>query len=669
MNLTISRKVGVIVAVTLFITLNIMLFLLITNEERAKKIKVKENVEELTTTISESLIFSMSEGITDVSPFIERTEKIENIKELRITPTDLIEDGSESKMDSEEKSVLQTKESKFYEESFNDEDICRTIKTVVADENCVNCHDANLNDPLAVISLRYSMEKDYADIASQKFEAILMALGTIIVAFIIVMIFLKRKVINDLLLSINEIKKLATGDINCKIDIKRNDEIGDLCNSVHTLINSVRNHSETADQIAKGNLNIEIQQLSDKDMLGISMLKVKENLSLLLHDITSLSLAAKEGRLDKRVAAENHLGDYQKIVFGYNETLNAIVTPIEESSVVLADMAFGDFTSRMCGNYKGDFAKLKNNINKVADSMNEALMNVAQSVFDASSASTQISSSSEEMAAGSIEQSSQTAEIAASVEQMTKTILETSKNTSSVSLAAKEAMDIAVKGKSKVENTKESIEKIVSSSGKVASIVHSLVNKSEQIGEISQVIDDIADQTNLLALNAAIEAARAGEQGRGFAVVADEVRKLAERTTKATKEIAETIKSVQTEASTANEAIQESRVMIEEGMNNTMEVSELLEMINEKSKLLTDLIVNIATASEEQSITAEEISKNIEGISAVTKQSASGTQQVAQAAENLNQLIDNLQNMINRFKLNEKKSDYTIMESGKIVKR
>jgi methyl-accepting chemotaxis protein len=182
-----------------------------------------------------------------------------------------------------------------------------------------------------------------------------------------------------------------------------------------------------------------------------------------------------------------------------------------------------------------------------------------------------------------------------------------------------------------------------------AETVQALGKSSDQIGEIIGVIDDIADQTNLLALNAAIEAARAGEQGRGFAVVADEVRKLAERTTKATKEIASMIKTIQNDTAGAVESMKEGTKKVDEGIRLSDRAGASLDEIVEISQQVTDMIAQIAAASEEQSSASEQISKNVEAISNVTGETASGVQQVARAAEDLNRLTEGLQQLVNKF--------------------
>jgi methyl-accepting chemotaxis protein len=165
------------------------------------------------------------------------------------------------------------------------------------------------------------------------------------------------------------------------------------------------------------------------------------------------------------------------------------------------------------------------------------------------------------------------------------------------------------------------------------------------------VINDIADQTNLLALNAAIEAARAGEHGRGFAVVADEVRKLAERTTTATKEVAQSINAIQTETDTAVKRMNAGTQRVDEGVVLAEKAGESLHAIVEGSDKVARLIQSIAAASEEQSTTSQIISQNVDSINSVTRQSAEGAQQAALAANQLSEKSEQLQCLVGQFKL------------------
>ena len=281
------------------------------------------------------------------------------------------------------------------------------------------------------------------------------------------------------------------------------------------------------------------------------------------------------------------------------------------------------------------------------------MVEVNEAVTLTANTGNEISSSSEQMAAGAQEQSAQTTEVAGAVEQMTKTILETTKNSSIAAESAKNAGEIAKGGGQVVVETIEGMNRIAEVVSKSATMVQALGKSSDQIGEIVQVIDDIADQTNLLALNAAIEAARAGEQGRGFAVVADEVRKLAERTTKATKEIAAMIKQIQKDTGSAVESMVEGQEEVEKGKKLADKAGESLNEIIKGAEQVVDVITQVAAASEEQSSASEQISNNVEAISNVTHESASGIQQIARAAEDLNRFTVNLQDLISRFHIDK----------------
>ncbi|MBU2492100.1 MAG: 4Fe-4S binding protein [Bacteroidetes bacterium] len=290
-------------------------------------------------------------------------------------------------------------------------------------------------------------------------------------------------------------------------------------------------------------------------------------------------------------------------------------------------------------------------LNTAARHFKETIIGLIDSIQLISQTSSKLLISSDEMAAGAKEQSYQTNNVSNAVEQMASTIMDTNHNAGIAAEKSKLAGEIARSGGSVVQETVNGMKKIALVVSQSAEIIKELGNNSDQIGEIIQVIDDIADQTNLLALNAAIEAARAGEQGRGFAVVADEVRKLAERTTKATKEIAGMIKRIQNDTSGAVIAIDKGTEEVEKGKELAEKAGESLKEIIKGTYEVVDVVNKVAEISEEQSGAAELISKNIEGINIVAHESAQGVQQIAIAADDLNRLTENLQNLVGRFNL------------------
>ncbi len=266
-------------------------------------------------------------------------------------------------------------------------------------------------------------------------------------------------------------------------------------------------------------------------------------------------------------------------------------------------------------------------------------------------AATEISSASEQMAKGATDQSQQVNQVSAAVEEMSATILESSRNSGEATEASRTASDTATNGGEIVSNTIAGMQRINDVVRESADSIAKLATSADQIGEIVSVIDDIADQTNLLALNAAIEAARAGEQGRGFAVVADEVRKLAERTGKATGEITDMIKGIQQETGDAVQSMEAGVQEVDKGRDLADQAGNSLSEVVAMSARVMDMIQQIATASEEQSVAAEQISKNIEHINSVTKETAAGAEQSAAAAEELNRQAEGMQEMVARFNI------------------
>jgi methyl-accepting chemotaxis protein len=459
----------------------------------------------------------------------------------------------------------------------------------------------------------------------------LISIGIILFIFVIgvFLILLLTKVLVSQIGNLNSTaQKVASGDLEVNLDIKSEDEIGVLAKSFNVMTQNIKDANE--------------EIIKEKNSIAA---KVEE--------------AVKESEIQKEYLTKS----------------------VDTILVAMNKFADGDLTTNLNIEKDDEIGKLYHGFNKAVQNINAILIKVSKSVSAAASASNQISASAEEMASGAQEQSSQTTEVAGAVEEMTKTILETTKNSSIAAETAKGAGTSAKQGGKVVSETIEGMNRIAEVVQKSAETVQALGKSSDQIGEIIQVIDDIADQTNLLALNAAIEAARAGEQGRGFAVVADEVRKLAERTTKATKEIAGMIKQIQKDTKGAVESMGKGTEEVEKGKALADKAGESLKEIITGAEKAVDVITQVAAASEEQSSTSEEISKSIEMINNVTRESTAGIQQIAKASEDLSRLTTNLQELISKFIIDSdskdnfsniyeqnSRSNLAVRSNGKIVK-
>jgi hemerythrin len=336
------------------------------------------------------------------------------------------------------------------------------------------------------------------------------------------------------------------------------------------------------------------------------------------------------------------------MIFLFN---GSAMKPLADMVAALEKAAGGDLSVRVSVNGSGEFARLATAFNTMMGDMNKAMrqfFSVADLVRDSV---VMVRSTTEAMASAAEEVAIQSGTIATASEEMAATSGDIARNCLYAAENAQTATEQTHTGSQIVQKSAVLMDGIALRVNESSRTVEGLGQRSDQIGAIVNTIQDIADQTNLLALNAAIEAARAGEQGRGFAVVADEVRALAERTTKATKEISIMIKNIQTETKAAVSSMVEGVEQVKQGTSETAKSGEALEDILTKINELAMQVSQIATAAEEQTATTSEITQNIQMISDVVERNVESARGTTHATARLSEQVDQLHQLVGHFRL------------------
>ncbi len=320
------------------------------------------------------------------------------------------------------------------------------------------------------------------------------------------------------------------------------------------------------------------------------------------------------------------------------------------ASQVVADIAAGDLASRVhCDGADPD--SLLAAMSSMQQKLTQMFKEISNMAATLSGNAEQVATAAREIGLASHNQAQSTAASAASIEQLTVSIGEVSQVVSQTEANSSETAKLAADGARLVKETAEEIDLIAQTVNQSSTQIQALLQRSQEIGGIANVIKEIADQTNLLALNAAIEAARAGEQGRGFAVVADEVRKLAERTSSATTEIARMIEAIQTETRTAVEAMETAAPQVEKGKNHAQQATAMLDEIHRQALDSLAKVRDVANATREQVTTATDIARHVEHIATMAEETNATMQNNADAAQKLEELADGLRSSIAYFRV------------------
>jgi methyl-accepting chemotaxis protein len=314
-------------------------------------------------------------------------------------------------------------------------------------------------------------------------------------------------------------------------------------------------------------------------------------------------------------------------------------------------MSKGDLTHKVNLTGKDEFAWMCWEYSQGRKGFMGLVKEILGSAGQLAAAAEELSAITEQTNDGVLRQQGEIEQVATAMNEMSATVTEVSRNASSAAGAAQEADDRAKEGCEVVNTTVETINNLASEVERTSEVIENLKGDSISIGTVLDVIRDIAEQTNLLALNAAIEAARAGEQGRGFAVVADEVRTLASRTQQSTREINDMIERLQNGANQAVKVMEMGRTKAEESVEQAAKAGGALQAITGVVDNIRSMNIQIASAAEEQSSTAEEINRNIVNISEVAQETAGGSQQTASASDELARLASDLQSQVGKFKV------------------
>jgi methyl-accepting chemotaxis protein len=384
-------------------------------------------------------------------------------------------------------------------------------------------------------------------------------------------------------------------------------------------------------QYAIGNFAVDMDRLpGEKAKITQSIDDVRASLKAMNDEIIMLARAAVDGKLSVRGDVSKFQYTFREMVEGINNTLDAVITPTNEGVAVLKYMAEGNLTKEIVGDYKGDHATLKNAVNATLASINATLAAVIATAEQVVQGSQQVSSASQSLSQGATEQ-------AASLEEISSSMQEIASQTKLNAENANQANQLAVLSRDSAERGSGDMSELIAA-------MNEINESSKNISRIIKVIDEIAFQTNLLALNAAVEAARAGRHGKGFAVVAEEVRNLAARSAKAAKETAEMIENAVRKAENGSQIAQRT-------------ADGLKEIVSGSSKV-TDIVAEIAAASNEQAQGISQINLGLGQIDKVTQQNTANAEESAAAAQELTGQATNLNSMLARFDIKDAGTRY-----------